>query len=207
MRTLTATMSLGWLILATLSGCQAQSTDSDHATPLQTDSLKSSSWCGVLSPDAYRVLREQGTEPRFSGEFWLHEEDGVYVLDGDTTNWVAAGCGVDNGFGGYNRRHVRSGLAEVLDVVCFNACSDCDDLTSQMSGCTDSIATNYDADAVVDDDSCVYNDDCSLACGPGTYWDASDQLCLPIISADLDLDGCVGSSDLLELLTQFGLCN
>ena len=135
------------------------------------------------------------------------EEDGVYVLDGDTTNWVAAGCGLDNGFSGYNRRHVRSGLAEVLDVVCFNACSDCDDLTSQMSGCTDSIATNYDADAVVDDDSCVYNDDCSLACGPGTYWDASDQLCLPIISADLDLDGCVGSSDLLELLTQFGLCN
>ena len=53
------------------------------------------------------------------------EEDGVYVLDGDTTNWVAAGCGVDNGFGGYNRRHVRSGLAEVLDVVCFNECSDC----------------------------------------------------------------------------------
>lgn len=54
------------------------------------------------------------------------EEDGVYVLDGDTTNWVAAGCGVDNGFDGYNRRHVRSGVAEVLDVVCFNECSDCE---------------------------------------------------------------------------------
>ena len=54
------------------------------------------------------------------------EEDGVYVLDGDTTNWVAAGCGVDNGFGGYNRRHVRSGVAEVLEVVCFNECSDCE---------------------------------------------------------------------------------
>ena len=50
--------------------------------PRQPDSLKSSSWCGVLSPDAYRVLREQGTEPRFSGEFWLHEEDGVYVCMG-----------------------------------------------------------------------------------------------------------------------------
>ena len=82
MRSFTFTVSLGWLVLATLSGCQAQSTNSDVAPPLKTDSLKSSSWCGVLSPDAYRVLREQGTEPRFSGEFWLHEEDGVYVCMG-----------------------------------------------------------------------------------------------------------------------------
>ena len=44
-------------------------------------------------------------------------------MDGDTTNWTLAGCGVDNGFGGFNR-HVRSGMDEVLDVVCFNTCSD-----------------------------------------------------------------------------------
>ena len=37
------------------------------------------SWCGVLSPEAYHVLKEKGTEPRFSGEFWLHYEDGVYI--------------------------------------------------------------------------------------------------------------------------------
>ena len=54
------------------------------------------------------------------------EEDGVFILDGDTTNFEAAGCGAGNGFGGFNRRHVRSGLAEVLDVVCFNECSDCE---------------------------------------------------------------------------------
>lgn len=54
------------------------------------------------------------------------EESGVFVLDGDTTNWTLAGCGVDNGFGGFNRRHVRSGMDEVLDVVCFNTCSDCE---------------------------------------------------------------------------------
>ena len=54
------------------------------------------------------------------------EEDGVFVMDGDTTNFEAAGCGAGNGFGGYNRRHVRSGMNEILDVVCFNTCSDCE---------------------------------------------------------------------------------
>ncbi len=54
------------------------------------------------------------------------EEDGVYVIDGDTTNFVGSGCGVDNGFEGYNRRHVRSGSPEILPVVCFNKCEDCE---------------------------------------------------------------------------------
>ena len=67
--------------MVTISGCQAQN-DSPPTSQDNTDNLKASSWCGVLSPDAYRVLREQGTEPRFSGEFWLHNEDGVYVCMG-----------------------------------------------------------------------------------------------------------------------------
>jgi hypothetical protein len=36
-----------------------------------------------------------------------------------------ADCGVDNGVGGYNRVHVRSGSPEVLPIVCFNECQDC----------------------------------------------------------------------------------
>jgi len=36
-----------------------------------------------------------------------------------------AECGIANGIGGFNRLHTRSGDAEVLDVVCFNACLDC----------------------------------------------------------------------------------
>jgi hypothetical protein len=61
------------------------------------------------------------------------EEDGVYVLDGDTTNFVASGCGVDNGFGGYNRRHVRSGSDEILAVVCFNKCEDCEGSSASVN--------------------------------------------------------------------------
>ena len=52
-------------------------------------------------------------------------------MNGDVnapTNEEGAGiiaCGVANGVGGYNRVHTRSGLAEVLNVVCFDSCADC----------------------------------------------------------------------------------
>ena len=64
------------------------------------------------------------------------EEDGVFILDGDTTNFEAAGCGAGNGFGGYNRRHVRSGVNEILDVVCFNECSDCEGSSASVNDLT-----------------------------------------------------------------------
>ncbi|MDG1262887.1 MAG: T9SS type A sorting domain-containing protein [Flavobacteriales bacterium] len=41
-------------------------------------------------------------------------------------DFEANGCGVANGVGGFNRTHVRSGMAEELDVVCFNSCVACD---------------------------------------------------------------------------------
>ncbi|KAB1193326.1 peptide-methionine (R)-S-oxide reductase MsrB [Haloferax sp. MBLA0076] len=40
--------------------------------------LSKAEWRERLSKDAYRVLREQGTEPRFSGEHVDRSEDGVY---------------------------------------------------------------------------------------------------------------------------------
>ena len=35
------------------------------------------------------------------------------------------GCGVGNGIGGFNRTHTRTGEAEVLAAVCYNACEAC----------------------------------------------------------------------------------
>jgi len=36
-------------------------------------------WKSKLSEDQYRVLREKGTEPPFSGEFLDHDKKGVYT--------------------------------------------------------------------------------------------------------------------------------
>jgi len=43
-------------------------------------------WREVLTDEEYRILREQGTEPRFSGEYLDSDADGTYRC---------AGCGTE----------------------------------------------------------------------------------------------------------------
>ena len=58
----------------------------------------------------------------------------VAVYDGEESgDFAAEGCGVDNGVGGFNRTHERSGVAETLDVVCFNSCQACSNASAELS--------------------------------------------------------------------------
>ena len=43
-------------------------------------------WRELLTDEEYRVLREQGTEPKFSGEYLGKDDDGIYRC---------AGCGAE----------------------------------------------------------------------------------------------------------------
>ncbi len=36
-------------------------------------------WKEKLSSEQYKIMREKGTEPAFTGKYWNHHEDGMYT--------------------------------------------------------------------------------------------------------------------------------
>lgn len=57
--------------------------DTDEQRDIQ---LSDEQWRERLTPEQYEVLRRQGTEPAFTGQYWNVKEDGVYRC---------AGCGAE----------------------------------------------------------------------------------------------------------------
>ena len=85
-------------------------------------------WRDRLSPEAYRVLRERGTEPKFSGDFLGKSDDGTYVCAGCNTPLFDADTKFDSKSGWPSFYDVLSGNVETrtdtshgmrrIEVVC-----------------------------------------------------------------------------------------
>lgn len=64
------------LILITLRYQSTQTDTNENTTfPIQKSDKE---WKNILSPEAYNVLRKQGTEPAFTGTYTDHKKDGQY---------------------------------------------------------------------------------------------------------------------------------
>ena len=61
--------------------------------------LSEDQWRERLTPEQYRVLREGGTEPPFSGSYWDAKQDGTYRCAGCQTALFTSDVKYDSGTG------------------------------------------------------------------------------------------------------------
>ncbi|MXV61993.1 peptide-methionine (R)-S-oxide reductase MsrB [Natronorubrum sp. JWXQ-INN-674] len=104
---------------------QVHEDDSDSELP-----SSDSEWRSELSDEEYRILREAGTEPPFSGEYVDHKDDGSYVCAGcgaelfDSETKFDSGCGwpsfYDVDDGRVETRQDNSHGMQRTEVVCEN---------------------------------------------------------------------------------------
>jgi peptide-methionine (R)-S-oxide reductase len=67
---------------------------------MQDKILKSKNeWQRELNPEQYRVTREKGTEPAFTGEYWNNHEKGMYLCAGCGNLLFSSACKYDSGTG------------------------------------------------------------------------------------------------------------
>lgn len=88
-------------------------------------------WREILTDEEYRVLREQGTEAKFTGEFIGKDEEGTYVCAGCGTELFDSGTKFDSEGSGWPsfydaadgsvelKRDTSHGMVRT-EVVCAN---------------------------------------------------------------------------------------
>jgi peptide-methionine (R)-S-oxide reductase len=56
-------------------------------------------WKKILTPEQYKVLREKGTEPAFTGKYVDHHDDGMYLCMACKTPLFDSGTKFESGSG------------------------------------------------------------------------------------------------------------
>lgn len=143
----------------------------------------------------YSIILQEGTTIQYK---YLNGNDFAF------SETVPVECGVDDGNGGFNRVHTVGAGDETL-LVCFSECDAC-------AGCTDPLSAEYNPFAGTDDGSCAtplvygctypdamnYNGSATNDDGSCTFMIGSD------CPEDLNNDGLVNATDLLQFLGAFG---
>ena len=130
----------------------------------------------------------EGADYELGSDPCLERENPLFELDEFTAEEVAAQ--VNSVFS----------LDEVVSIE-----SQCETIV-QVFGCLDPAACNFMPTATQDDGSCIACSVFEERCGQGTIWDEDSQTCIVAHPSDTDFDGCIGMTDLLDLLSVFGAC-
>ncbi len=74
-------------------------------------------WRGRLTPDAFHVLREQGTERAFTGTYWDNHAAGTYTCGGCDLELFASSDKFDSGTGwpSFTRPKTGPNVREIVD--------------------------------------------------------------------------------------------
>jgi len=64
-----------------------------------SDDRSAAEWKKVLSPDQFRILRQEGTERAFTGKYWNEHRQGIYRCAGCGTDLFSSETKYDSGTG------------------------------------------------------------------------------------------------------------
>ena len=82
-----------------LGGCQRSPAGARDNLPFEPLDLSDRQWREILTPEQYRVLRRDGTEPAFSSPLDKEWRDGTYVCAGCNLTLFASAHKYDSGTG------------------------------------------------------------------------------------------------------------
>lgn len=86
------------LCIFVISLTYALPTSAQNTTATEMDKSEKK-WKQDLTPEEYRILRDCGTEPAFTGKYYQHKETGIYVCAGCGTELFSSDTKYDSGSG------------------------------------------------------------------------------------------------------------